>query len=163
MPEDQNEFSPPESQEALDRIISERLKRERSKFEAKYADYAELKARAAKADAAEEADKSELQKAQERIDELDRKLSMTEHAALRSRIQAKFGIADEDAELFLTASDEDGLNAQAARVVALKKEADEEEASRKKSGPRVSEEGRKPKEPADDEMREFAAELFGKS
>lgn len=49
------------SQEELDHILSDRLKREREK----YADYADLKEKAAKLDEIEEANKTELEKAQE--------------------------------------------------------------------------------------------------
>lgn len=49
------------SQEQVDAIIADRLKRESQK----YSDYEDLKAKAAKVDAAEEASKSELQKANE--------------------------------------------------------------------------------------------------
>ena len=52
-------FTPPATQEDLNRIIADRLRREREKF----ADYATLREKASKLDAAEEAAKSELEKA----------------------------------------------------------------------------------------------------
>lgn len=55
-------------QAEVDRIIAERLARQK----AQYADYDELKANAAKWAAAEEAQKSEAQKAQERVAQLER-------------------------------------------------------------------------------------------
>ena len=57
-------FKPIETQEDLDIIVGERLKREREK----YADYEALKEKAAKYDQAEEASKSELQKATEKAE-----------------------------------------------------------------------------------------------
>jgi hypothetical protein len=87
----------------------------------------------------EEAGKSEAQKAQDRIAALERELESTRTTALRSRIQAKHGISDEDAELFLTGSDEDTLTKQAERLA-------ERVADRKKGGlgPYVPAEGKSP-------------------
>lgn len=64
-------FTPPASQADLDRIVEQRLARERSKF----ADYDDLKAKAAKFDEADAAAKSELQKALDAIAERDTKLA----------------------------------------------------------------------------------------
>lgn len=64
-------FTPPASQEDLDRIVGQRLARERAKF----ADYDEVKAKAAKLDEAEAASKSELQKLQDGIAERDAQLA----------------------------------------------------------------------------------------
>ena len=58
-------FTPPASQDELDRIVGQRLARERSK----YADYDDLKAKAAKFDEADQASKSEMQKLQDAIAE----------------------------------------------------------------------------------------------
>lgn len=65
------EFKAIGSQEELDRIVGQRLARERTKF----ADYDELKAKAAKLDEAEAANKSELQKLQDGIAERDAKIA----------------------------------------------------------------------------------------
>lgn len=54
------EFKPIASQADLDRIIGERLSRERSRF----ADYDDLKAKAAEFDKAADAQKSELQRSE---------------------------------------------------------------------------------------------------
>jgi hypothetical protein len=51
-------FTPPASQEELNRLIADRISRER----AKYADYDDLKAKATQLDAIEEANKTEAQK-----------------------------------------------------------------------------------------------------
>lgn len=65
------EFKPIASQEDLDRIIGDRLARERGKF----ADYDDLKAKAAKFDEVDAASKSELQKLQDAVAERDAKLA----------------------------------------------------------------------------------------
>lgn len=74
MPEDtalqENTFEPITSQEQLDRIVTNRLTRERAKF----SDYEELKGKAARLDQLEAESKSELQKAQEQSAELQRQL-----------------------------------------------------------------------------------------
>jgi hypothetical protein len=65
-PEQSNEggngWTPPASQEELNRIITERIARERSKF----GDYNDLKAKAAKFDEIEQASRSDVEKAAER-------------------------------------------------------------------------------------------------
>lgn len=72
--------TPPEtqSQADIDRIVADRLSRDRAKREAeikdKYGDLDELQTRAARLQELEEADKTELQKAQDRADAAERKL-----------------------------------------------------------------------------------------
>lgn len=58
------------TQAELDRIVTERVRRESAKF----SDYEEIKAKASKFDEAEEANKTELQKATERADSLQAQL-----------------------------------------------------------------------------------------
>lgn len=78
------------------------------------------------------------------------------------RIAAKFGVSTEpaadggpsDADLFLTASDEDALAAQAQRFVGR-------DADRRRQGNYVPNEGKTNPPKADSEMREFARNLFG--
>lgn len=62
-------YTPPASQADLDRIIADRLSREKAKF----ADYGDLKKKAEQFDAAQEAAKSDLQKAQDRADAAEKK------------------------------------------------------------------------------------------
>ncbi len=64
------DYKPPETQEALDRIIGERVARER----AKYADYTDLKAKAQRLAEIEEAGKSEAQKSADAISKLTAEL-----------------------------------------------------------------------------------------
>lgn len=81
-------FTPPASQADLDRIIGERVARERGKF----ADYDELKAKAAEHDKAAEATKSEIQKATERADAAERRAKDAEVAALRAEVASTKGV-----------------------------------------------------------------------
>lgn len=144
------EFEPITSQDDLNRIISERVQRERGK----YADYADLKAKATKFDNIEQANQSEAEKSQKRISDLEAELAGERQGALRLRIAAAHGIADaDDVALFLTGSDEETLTRQAKRL--------SDRADRKSSGNYVPREGRTPAPAPASEEREFLRGLFG--
>ncbi|MGW5122976.1 hypothetical protein ACWEQ7_02745 [Streptomyces sp. NPDC004069] len=68
----------------------------------------------------EDAQKSEQQRLAEAKDAAERDAATARSEALRWRIAARHQISDEDAEIFLTAGDEETLNRQAARLVALR-------------------------------------------
>ncbi|MFW0112120.1 hypothetical protein [Rothia sp. CCM 9416] len=72
-----HDFSPITSQAELNRVIENRLERERRK----YADYAELKAKASKFEEFEEASKSEQQKLAERAQKAEAELAKLQAAA----------------------------------------------------------------------------------
>ena len=127
------------TQADVDRIVKERVQRER----AKYADYDELKTKA-----------SEKASADDRIADLEKKYAASEAARLRSDVAAKFGISAEDRDLFLTGADEDTLTAQAQRLAAR-------EADRKKQGNVAPKEGASPVGKPQSDMREFTRSLFG--
>lgn len=80
------------TQEEVDRIVSDRLSRERTK----YADYATLKEKAEQYDASVEASKSELQKATERADSLQAQLDALKKAdsvrQIRNKIAEETGV-----------------------------------------------------------------------
>ena len=144
------EFKAPANQAELNAIIKQRVDRERAKF----ADYNDLKTKAAELDQIKRANQTEAEKTNERIASLEQELTATKTSALRSRIQAKHGISDEDAELFLTATDEETLAKQAERLAAR-------EADRKKSGNHVPHEGRTPNDAGNSSDREVVKSLFG--
>lgn len=125
------------TQADVDRIVRERVQRER----AKYADYDDLKAKAGQA-----------QTAEEQIADLKRQVEATQREALRRRVQAAHGISDEDADLFLTGTDEETLRSQAQRLA-------DRESERKKAGNHVPREGNNP-QPGTDTVREFTRGLF---
>lgn len=62
---------------------------------------------------------SDLEKAQTSAQEYQKQAETFQREALRWRIAAKHGISDEDAETFLTGTDEESLNRQAERLAAL--------------------------------------------
>lgn len=105
------------TQEELDRIVGERLQRER----AKYADFDALKEKAAKFDEAEQAQKSELQKATERADALQKELDTLKHAdsvrTIRDKVAAETGVPAS----LLNADDEEGCKVQAQAILEFAK------------------------------------------
>lgn len=134
------------TQADVDRIIRDRVKREREKF----ADYDSLKAAAEGAKTAEQ-----------RIADLEQRLADADakekRAQLVARIAGEHKITDpDDIRLFLTASDEDTLTAQAKRLA-------ERDAARRKAGDVVPDAGKTPTNASGDpEIREFARQLFEK-
>lgn len=137
-------------------------------LEAKLAKYKEIAAEQEKrakanADAAkrlaeiEDAQKTEAQKAADRIAELEKQISESSTAALRFKVASEFKISADDAELFLTGSDEESLRKQAERLA-------ERDQERKKQGNHVRKEGTSTQKGSDDdEGREFAKELFARA
>lgn len=97
------------TQADVDRIVRERVKRERERF----ADYDDLKAKAEGAKTVEE-----------RMAQLERDLATERATALRASVAARYGVSTEpdeetglsDADLFLTGKDEETLTAQAKRL-----------------------------------------------
>lgn len=75
----------------------------------------------AELDKIQQANMSELEKAQATAAENQKAAETARSEALRWRIAAKHGISDEDAETFLTGSDEASLTKQAERLAALAK------------------------------------------
>lgn len=101
----------------------------------------------------EAANKSEIEKANDAKAAAEKAAADAKAEALRLRIAAKHGISDEDADLFLTGTDEETLTKQAERLT-------EKVTEHRKQGNRVPREG-STHQPKDDEMREFARGLFG--
>ncbi len=132
------------TQADVDHILADRLKREREATKAKYADYDDLKAKAEGAKTAEE-----------RIAALEEQITASNREATKRRVQAAHGLSDEDADLFLTATDEEALTAQAKRLA----ERVEQRASSNNVSPR---EGTNPKV-GSDPMREFTRGLFARA
>lgn len=128
-------------QAEVDRIVKERVARER----AKYSDYDELKAKAAGS-----------QTLEERLASLEGELTTARTTALRSDIAAKHGLSAEDRDLFLTGTDESTLTAQAQRLAGR-------EADRKKQGNFAPKEGTQPTGGTDTDERDFVRNLFSRA
>ena len=148
-----DEFKAITSQDELNRVIDERLKRERAKF----ADYKDVKAKAARLDEIEQANQTEADKTAKRLADLEAELDRTRREALRVSIASKHGITDaDDIDLFLTGTDEETLTRQAERLAGR-------DADRKKNGNHVPTEGKTPPANGSDESREFARQLFARA
>ena len=141
------------SQADLDRIVGERVARERGKF----ADYDDLKAKAAKFDAADEASKSEVQKASDRAAKAEAetaKIPAKVAEALKAHL-VTLGVVSKEDEVLLTAADPDALLAQVKRL-------SERATDRKKSGNFSPREGSTTTQTKAEPLREFTRGLFGR-
>ena len=150
-----DEFKPITSQEELNKVVGERVKREA----AKYSDYKDLKAKASLLDDLEQASKSEIERAMDRVTAAEAEVAKVPNLvadALRTHLVALHKINEDDAELFLTATDPELLLKQVQRLTGREAERSEE---RKKNGNTNPREGTNPK-PEDDEMRAFARSVF---
>ncbi len=101
----------------------------------------------------EEANKSEQQKLAERAEAAEKAAAVARSEALRFKIASKFGVSDEDADLFLTGTEEETLTRQAERLAQRSED-------RKKQGNVVPNEGNTHRMPAANDLREFARGLF---
>jgi hypothetical protein len=105
------------TQDEVNKVVQERLARERAKFEG----YEELKQKAAKFDEIEENNKSELQKAQEKAAELEAKLTAFEQEKttreMREKVAQEKGIPAD----LLTGNSEEDCNAQADKILEFAK------------------------------------------
>ncbi len=82
------------TQDDLDRIVAERLRREREK----HSDYDELKAKAGRLDELEASNKSELEKLNERLTATDQRAQSAEQALLRANVAASKGLTPAQAK-----------------------------------------------------------------
>lgn len=105
------------TQEELDRIVGERLTRER----AKYPDYEEMKAKAARLDELEEANKTELEKANEMAERYKKELDALKNAESIRTIREKVAKEMEIPVNLLTSDTEEGCKEQAAAIKAFAK------------------------------------------
>lgn len=110
------------------------------------------KGAAEKLAAIEEANKTEAQRSADRLAAAEKDATDARREALKFKIAAKFAIGDEDADLFLSGTDEDTLTRQAKRLT-------EREADRKKQGNFVPREGTTPKPGSGDDL-EVVRALF---
>lgn len=122
------QFKAPESQEELDRIIEQRLARERKRF----SDYDELKAQAGKLAELEEANKSEAEKAQARAEAAEKRAAELEAKAVRAEVAAAKGVPVS----LLSGSTQAELEASADALIDFRGE--------QKAGPYVPAEGKVP-------------------
>jgi len=145
-------YTPPATQADFDRIISDRVTRERAKF----ADHADLKVKAAKFDALEVSNLTESEKTAQRLSAADAEVAKVPAKvadALRTHLIALHEIDADDAELFLTANDPELLLKQVQRLIGRAGES-------KKRGNHVPREG-STTHSADNAELETTRALFG--
>ena len=109
----EKQFTPPATQQELDRIIESRLARER----AKYTDYDEVKAKAAKYDETVEASKTETQKLSDKNARLAAELAEYKLGALRHEVAAAKQVPTNLVE-FIQGADREQMEAAADRLLA---------------------------------------------
>jgi hypothetical protein len=140
------------TQSDVDRIVKDRLQRERDKL----GDVKALKAKADQFDQLEESKKSENEKFVEKLTKAEAEVAQIPARVaeqLRGHLVALHEINGDDAELFLTANDPELLLKQVQRLVGR-------ESERKKQGNFVPREGSTSKNIEGDE-REAVRSLFG--
>lgn len=108
------EFKAPASQEELDRIIQERIARERKRF----SDYDDLKAKADKLTKIEEANKTEAEKAAARAEAAEKRAAELEVKAIRAEVAAAKGVPVS----LLTGSTQEELEAAADALIEFRGE-----------------------------------------
>lgn len=148
-PAPQPEFIPIQSQDDLNKIIKERIDRER----AKYADYADVKAKAAQLDRIAEANKTEAQKTADRISQLEAEVHATRLGATRFQIAAEFGLSETQVATLAHVASEEGMREIAAAYKA-------DATDRQQRSNVVPREGQTPSSGANED-RAFTRELFG--
>lgn len=137
------------TQSDVDRIVADRLKREREATRTKFADYDDLKAKAGTATTLEE-----------RVAAMEKRAIEAETSALR----AKYAVdVPEELRPLLTGSTDEDLAVQRDLLVAKVQREELAVAERKKQGNRVPREGDIPKTGGNDPNREFVNELFGRA
>ena len=138
----------PASQEELDRIIQDRLARDRKNF----ADYDDLKAKAEKFDQAQQASKTDIEKATERATTAETTAAAETLRADRAEVALTKGLTLTQAKR-LVGSTREELEADADEL--LKDLGDQ-----KPSAPRAPQQKTKQTDPKDDPEREYARKLF---
>lgn len=144
-----------EQERQYDHKYVDRLRRESQR----YRNEAKTNAAAAKRLAElEDSQKTEAQRSADRVARLESDLANERSATLRFKIASEFKIDSDDAELFLTASDEETLRKQAERLQARDSGNRQQIPSPTRSW--GSGEGRSPDQQGDPDLA-FASDLFG--
>jgi hypothetical protein len=133
------------TQEDVDRIVADRLKREREATKTKYADYDDLKAKAGQATTLEE-----------RVAEIERQANESRRRAEVAEVANAKGLTPTQAKR-LVGNTREELEADADVLLA-------DLGAQKKQGNHAPREGNNPKpQDGDGEMRSFTKELFGRA
>lgn len=131
------------TQADVDRIVADRLKREREATKSKYADYDDVKKQAAGAKSLEE-----------RVAEIEKQAKDAEDRARRAEVANAKGLTPSQAKRLIGSTREE-LEADADDLL-------KDIGERKKQGNRVPNEGTNP-QAQPDQMQQFTRQLFGKA
>lgn len=116
-PDDVDDTTPPAEQEQVEPALEDAGKKALiAERRARAAAEKEAKALKARLDEIEKEKLSKEEKAAREAADAKAEAEQARQEAMRWRIAARYGISDEDAELFLTGSDEDTLTRQAERL-----------------------------------------------
>lgn len=130
------------TQADVDRIVADRLKREREATKTKYADYDDLKKRAEGATTLEG-----------RVADIERQAKESDARAVRAEVANAKGLTPNQAKRLVGETREE-LEADADELL-------KDIGAQKKRGNHVPDEGKPPSKSGDDPMREFTRNLFG--
>ena len=143
---------PPEGAETFDAEYVTKLRKEAARYRTEAKANADAAKRLAEL---EDAQKSDAEKAADRIAKAEAEVASLPakvSAALRTHLVALHQIDEDDAELFLTATDPDLLLKQVSRLLG--------QSDKRKRTNHVPREGANPPAGGDDPMRKFARDLF---
>lgn len=112
---------PVTTQEQLDKIVKDRLEREREKVRSEFSDYDDLKAKALKLDELEKSGSEELKKALAEVDNLKGELQTRDENAklqqMRKQVAKDTGVPED----LIQGADEDSMKSFAEAVAAFAK------------------------------------------
>lgn len=111
---DPPEFTPIQSQDDLNKVINDRLRREREKF----SDYEDAKRKASEFDKLQEKNKTDLEKEQTRATEAEKRAEAAEAKTLKAEVALAKGIPAK----FLVGSTKEELEAHADELIAFRGE-----------------------------------------
>lgn len=122
-----DDFQAITSQDELNRIIDQRLGRERAKF----GDYEDLKAKAAQLDQIEEANKTELQRATDSRTAAEKRAEKAEYELLRERVARTKGVPPSS----ISGATKEELEASAAELLAWRGDTEKQQEQKRKASP----------------------------
>lgn len=150
-----------EQAKTFDAEYVDKLRKESAKYRVEAKNNAEAARKLAEL---ENAQKSEADKAKDRLATAESERDTAKAEALRLRTAVTHGISLEDADLFLTGTDEETLTAQAKRLSDRAAEMANAETERKKKHPNVPKEGTSTQTgtTTEEDDRAFARNFFTK-
>ena len=112
---------PVTTQEQLDKIVKDRLEREREKVRSEFSDYDDLKAKALKLDELEKSGSEELKKALAEVDNLKGELQTRDEHAKSQQMRKQVAKATGVPEDLIQGADEESMKTFAEAVAAFAK------------------------------------------